>query len=87
MRLVVVGDADFASNFLFQRTGGADLFLNAVNWLTLEEDLIAIRPVDPSERGLRMLTPGEAAFVQMAAIFLIPTLIFIIGVGVWWQRR
>lgn len=86
-RIVVVGDSDFANNFFFHGTGGGDFFLNAVNWLTLEEDLIAIRPVDPSERSLRMMTPSEVAFVQMTAIFLIPIIIFLIGVGVWWRRR
>ena len=86
-RIVVVGDSDFANNFFFHGTGGGDFFLNAVNWLTLEEDLIAIRPVDPSERSLRMMTPHEVAFVQMTAIFLIPIIIFLIGVGVWWRRR
>ena len=86
-RIVVVGDSDFANNFFFHGTGGGDFFLNAVNWLTLEEDLIAIRPVDPSERSLRMMTPGEVAFVQMMVIFLIPLIIFLIGVGVWWRRR
>ena len=86
-RIVVVGDSDFANNLFFHGTGGGDFFLNAVNWLTLEEDLIAIRPIDPSERSLRMLTPSEVAFVQMTAIFLIPLIIFLIGVGVWWRRR
>ena len=86
-RIVVVGDSDFATNLFFQRSGGGDLFLNAVNWLTLEEDLISIRPIDPSERSLRLMTPREVAFVQMASIFLIPLIIFLIGVGVWWRRR
>ena len=86
-RIVVVGDSDFAGNLFFSGTGGGDFFLNAVNWLTLEEDLIAIRPVDLSERSLRMMTPHEVAFVQMMAIFLIPLVVFLIGVGVWWRRR
>ncbi len=86
-RIVVVGDSDFANNLFFHGTGGGDFFLNAVNWLTLEEDLIAIRPVDPSERSLRLMTPGDVAFVQMTTIFLIPLIIFLIGVGVWWRRR
>ena len=86
-RIVIVGDSDFTNNFFFHGTGGGDFFLNAVNWLTLEEDLIAIRPVDPTERSLRMMTPGDVAFVQMTAIFLIPIIIFLIGVGVWWRRR
>lgn len=86
-RIVVVGDSDFAGNFFFYGTGGGDFFLNAVNWLTLEEDLIAIRPVDPTERSLRLMTPHEKAFVQLTSIFLIPLIIFLIGVGVWWRRR
>ena len=86
-RIVVVGDSDFANNLFFHGTGVGNFFLNAVNWLTLEEDLIAIRPVDPTERSLRMMTPHEVAFVQMTAIFLIPLIIFLIGVGVWWRRR
>ena len=86
-RIIVVGDSDFAGNFFFYGTGGGDFFLNAVNWLTLEEDLIAIRPVDPSERSLRLMTPREKAFVQLTSIFLIPLIIFLIGVGVWWRRR
>lgn len=86
-RIVTVGDADFASNYFFDTTGGGDLFLNAVNWLTLEEDLIAIRPVDPNERTLRFPTRGEAAFVQIASIFLIPLVIFLVGLVVWWRRR
>ena len=86
-RIVVVGDSDFANNLFFHGTGGGDFFLNAVSWLTLEEDLIAIRPVDPTERSLRMMTPREVAFVQLTAVFLIPLIIFLIGVGVWWRRR
>ncbi len=86
-RIVAVGDADFASNHFFKATGGGNLFLNAANWLTLEEDLIAIRPIEPNERTLRSLTGGEAAFVLIASIFLIPLIIFLIGLVVWWRRR
>ena len=86
-RIVVFGDADFASNAYFANSGGGGLFLNAINWLTLEEDLIAIRPVDPSQRALRRMTASEAAFVQIASIFLVPTIVFIIGIAVWWRRR
>lgn len=86
-RIVVFGDSDFASNAYFPNSGGGSLFLNAINWLTLEEDLIAIRPVDPSQRTLRRMTASEAAFVQMASIFLVPIIVFIIGVAVWWCRR
>ena len=86
-RIVAVGDADFASNYFFEATGGGDLFLNAANWLTLEEDLIAIRPKEPNQQTLRFMTSGELAFVQIASIFLIPLIIFLVGLVVWWRRR
>ena len=85
-RIVVVGDSDFAANVFFPR-GGGDLFLNMVNWLTLEEDLISIRPIDPAQKSLRGLMANEAVFVQLASIFLIPLIVFLIGVVVWWRRR
>jgi ABC-type uncharacterized transport system involved in gliding motility auxiliary subunit len=86
-RIVVVGDSDFAANVFFTQTGGGDLFLNMINWLTLEEDLISIRPIDPSERNLRRTTASEAYFVQITSLFLVPLIVFIIGVFVWWRRR
>ena len=86
-RIVVLGDSDFASNAYFANSGGGDLFLNAINWLTLEEDLIAIRPIGPSQQSLRRMTASEARLVQMTSIFLIPIVVFIIGVTVWWHRR
>ena len=87
-RIVVVGDSDFASNSFFDSTGGGDLFLNMVNWLTLEEDLISIRPIDPSNKSLRRITTAsEAAFVQITSTFFVPLIVFMIGVFVWWRRR
>ena len=49
-RLVVVGDSDFASNAYLGVAGNRDLFLNIVNWLAQQENLIAIRPRDPQDR-------------------------------------
>jgi ABC-type uncharacterized transport system involved in gliding motility auxiliary subunit len=43
-RLIVVGDADFASNLFLDYLGNRDLLLNSVNWLTGEEDMIGSRP-------------------------------------------
>ena len=59
-RLVVVGDSDFASNNeYFAMAGGLDFFLNSVNWLLLEEDLISIRPKPPEQRNLRPMLDRE----------------------------
>ena len=87
VRIVVIGDSDFTSNLFLSSTGGGDFFLNSVNWLTLEEDLISISPIDPRSHSLRKMTANEVIFVQLMSIFLIPTFVFLTGVIVWWRRR
>ncbi|MBM3239860.1 hypothetical protein FJZ31_26550 [Candidatus Poribacteria bacterium] len=87
-RLVVVGDSDFASNNeYFAMTGGLDFFLNSVNWLLMEEDLISIRPKPPEQRNLRIMSDREVRTVLLLSIFFIPRLVFILGLIVWWRRR
>ena len=85
-RIVVFGDSDFAANAIF-RTPARDLFLAAINWLTLEEDLVAIRPIDLSKQALREMTLQDVRVVQITSVFFIPLIVFIAGVTVWWQRR
>jgi len=87
-RLVVVGDSDFASNNeYFAMAGGLDFFLNSVNWLLMEEDLISIRPKPPEQRNLRPMLDREVRMVLLLSIFAIPRLVFILGLIVWWRRR
>jgi ABC-type uncharacterized transport system involved in gliding motility auxiliary subunit len=43
-RLLVYGDADFASNLLLDYLGNRDLLLNSVNWLSGEEHMLGARP-------------------------------------------
>lgn len=85
-RIIVFGDSDFAANAIF-RAPNRDLFLAAINWLTLEEDLVAIRPIDLSQQALREMTIQDMRVVQITAVFFIPIIVFIAGVTVWWQRR
>jgi len=73
-------------NFFF-RTANRDIFLAVVNWLTLEEDLIAIRPPDLGGQVLRTMTEQDAGIVQITSVFLIPLIVFIVGMVVWWRRR
>ena len=85
-RIVVFGDSDFAANAIF-REPSRDLFLAAINWLTIEEDLVAIRPIDLSQQALREMTLQDVRVVQITSVFFIPLIVFIAGVTVWWQRR
>ncbi len=85
-RLVVFGDSDFASNAALGVQGNRDLFLNAVNWLAQQENLIAIRPHDAEDRRITM-TADKARLVFYVTVLLVPGLILLAGVQTWWRRR
>jgi hypothetical protein len=84
MRLVVIGDSDFASNSALGIQGNRDLFLNVMNWLAQQESLISIRPKDPDDRRI-MLTEGQQKGVMLFALIGLPVVIF--GLGVYGAVR
>lgn len=87
-RLVVIGDADFASNLLLDYAGNRDLLLNSVNWLAGEETMLGSRPP-------RQLPGANQLFVSAAegeSIFWLgavaqPLAVLAIGVVVVGLRR
>jgi ABC-type uncharacterized transport system involved in gliding motility auxiliary subunit len=85
-RLVVMGDSDFASNGYAQLQRNADLFMNTVNWLAQDEDLISIRAKDPTDRRVT-LTESQQNFLKILLIFLMPAAVIGSGIFVWWNRR
>jgi len=85
-RIAVFGDSDFPSNALLGAPRNADLFLNAINWLAQQEDMIAIRPKDPEDRRIT-LTNDQQRRIMWITIFIIPGLILLAGVQTWWRRR
>lgn len=85
-RVVVVGDSDFASNAALGIQGNKDLFLNMANWLAQQENLISIRPKSPEDRPISM-TADQAAMVRLFSQFMMPGLLILVGVLVWWKRR
>jgi ABC-type uncharacterized transport system involved in gliding motility auxiliary subunit len=86
-RLVVFGDAGFVTNQnVSPQWANLDLFMNAVNWLAEEEDLISIRPKQPTNRRL-FLTPLQSSLTIFTTLIIIPLAVFVAGIGVWWKRR
>jgi len=85
-RLVAFGDSDFASNAALGVPGNRDLFLNTVNWLAQQENLIAIRPRDPEDRRIT-LTDAQMNWIRLLTIFIIPGFVLLAGVQTWWRRR
>lgn len=85
-RLIVIGDSDFASNqaFRFQRNG--DLFMNSINWLAQDEDLISIRPKVAASRSVTMSAAQQSTFWWLVVIFM-PLAVIGYGGYTWWKRR
>jgi ABC-type uncharacterized transport system involved in gliding motility auxiliary subunit len=62
------------------------MFLNIVNWLAQQENLIAVRPRDPEDRRIT-LTSGQDTMITYFTLLILPGLIFIAGIQTWWRRR
>jgi ABC-type uncharacterized transport system involved in gliding motility auxiliary subunit len=86
MRLMVVGDSDFASNGAAGIQGNADLFVNMNNWLTQQEDLISIHPRDAGDRRITM-TADQQRNLLWLSLLIIPGVILGSGVYSWSKRR
>jgi ABC-type uncharacterized transport system involved in gliding motility auxiliary subunit len=85
-RVVVFGDSDFASNDGMGIPGNPDLFLNTINWLAQQENLIAIRPRQPDDRRVT-LTEDQQTWVAWFSVVLLPGAVIAAGVYTWWRRR
>ena len=85
-RMVLIGDADFASNAYFGSARNGDLFVNSVNYLADDYELISLRPKQTAFREL-VLTESERNFVRWSGWLLMPILIALAGIWAWWRRR
>ncbi len=84
--LVVIGDSDFATNRHFFGFDNSDFFLNSVNWLVGDAPLASIRPKPTAFRAL-VLTKNEFNFMRYSSWLLLPILMAMTGVFVWYRRR
>ena len=85
-RFVVVGSSSWAANSFINFNGNSDLALNSVDWLASDEDLISIRPKEPDDRRITM-TRSQLTLVRSTSQFLLPLVVIVAGVSVWWKRR
>ena len=85
-RLIVAGDADFASNSFFPYLANSDVVLAAIAWLTREERAPAIKP--PVEvLPMVTLTGQQMRGIFLVTVLLMPGLIACAGGAMWWWRR
>lgn len=85
-RFVVVGSSSWAANSFINFNGNRDLAMNAIDWLSSDEDLISIRPKAEDDRRITM-TRAQLSWVRTTSQFLLPLGVLVIGISVWWRRR
>ncbi len=82
----IFGDSDFARNGYFSQQGNGDLFLNTVNYLADEGELISIRPKKLEDSRLTM-TPGDVTTLFYLVVIAIPLIMIGLGVGFYFKRN
>ncbi len=85
-QLVVFGDTDFANNTYFGLSGNGDFFLNVVNYLAQEENLISIKR--PTKKGQPLiLTSSQSKLVFLIPLVFVPLFVILCGLVVFRVRR
>jgi ABC-type uncharacterized transport system involved in gliding motility auxiliary subunit len=86
-RLVVIGDADFASDLLLTNyVGNEQLLLNMVSWLCAADELISLPAKDKVGHHVT-LTRERSYLLVMLTLFIIPGSVSVAGLRNWWRRR
>jgi ABC-type uncharacterized transport system involved in gliding motility auxiliary subunit len=85
-RIVVVGDSDFATNSFFHIMGNGTLFLNTVNYLAAQENLIGLQPRTQDLPRVN-LTNRQMKATFVLSVILVPALLGLVGTAVWWKQR
>ena len=64
-----------------------DLFINSIDWVAGQEDLIDLTPKDTTQR--LMLPPDRVTMnlILLGTVIIIPGLALVAGIVVWIQRR
>jgi ABC-type uncharacterized transport system involved in gliding motility auxiliary subunit len=85
-RVVVVGDVDFATSAFVNEAANGRLLLQAVGWLTLDDELIPLSSSLPKDRPLE-LTDARVAYARALGVLMVPGLFLVSGGLVWAVRR
>jgi ABC-type uncharacterized transport system involved in gliding motility auxiliary subunit len=85
-RFVVIGSSGFLTNGMIGFQGNRDLAVNAVNWLSSDEDLISIRPKEAEDRRLNA-TQRQMNVFAYTDLLAIPLMVIVAGVSIFLKRR
>ena len=85
-RVVILGDGDFLSNAYLGNQGNQDLGYNIINWLSHDDNFIAIPGKKAADTELVM---SETAWSLLGLFFLLGLPLMLLGSGIfiWLKRR
>jgi len=85
-RFVALGTSLLAANRYLGFQANRDFFMNTINWLSADEDLISVRPKPQDSQHLDM-NARQMRGLLLGGVLGLPLLIIVAGTLVWWQRR
>ncbi|MFA7692341.1 MAG: Gldg family protein [Candidatus Hydrogenedentales bacterium] len=85
-RILIVGDADFASNGSLIVPGHLNFLLNSFAWLSESKDLIAMRPTGREAQPLLLNALQERTIAWISILFTLQ-LVLVVGIVVYFFRR
>ena len=85
-RVIVVGDADFATNSFYPYMSNNRIALAMVRWLAREEGGGTVNARIPAPKTVE-LTNQQRRMLILWLVVVMPGLIASCGVWVWWKRR
>jgi len=85
-RVIVLGDGDFISNAYLGNQGNQDLGSNIINWLSHDDNFIAIPSTTAPDTEL-VLEERTWSMIGMVFLIVIPVLLLGAGIVIWLKRR
>ncbi len=86
--LVVMGNSNFAADPYFGVVGNKDFFLNTINWLSEQHDLLLSRGTSTATPDMYFMTRQQGQIIYWLCVVVQPALVLLCGLAiVWWRRR
>ena len=85
-QIIVIGNSSFIDNGHLSDESSV-FFLNAVDWLTLGEELVNIRSRTATDRPLKEVSAGTKSFIKFICTLGIPIIVVVIGAVKFLMRR
>ncbi|HTB63498.1 MAG TPA: Gldg family protein [Opitutales bacterium] len=83
--MIVIGNANVATNYLFNKDGNSDFLLECVNFLSNRTNMLGIPPKMAQQAKISMTSDKDAGLLLRLA--LLPAAVALFGLGVFWVRN